>query len=157
MRINKIQNNIFTVLKKVGEITSDLFDSGSGHRISMRRGYYYYVKRMENEGIVKKVRVRKKVITYALTEKGRKFINVPETLIQRTDGLSTIVIFDIPESDARKRTIFRRYLLRRGFVQLQGSVLISPNKIDKKTKSLLDELNIKKYTTIISGKIDYIY
>lgn len=156
MRISRVQNRILSILKKAGEITSDLFESDSGPRISLRYGYYYHIKKMEKQGLIKKIKIKKKIKTYSLTEKGKRMIDIPGVPVRRDDGFSTIIMFDIPESEARKRTIFRRYLIRQGFVQLQGSVLISPNKIDRKIKGLIDEMNIKKYITIVSGKIDYI-
>ncbi|MFH0960253.1 MAG: hypothetical protein V1897_16290, partial [Pseudomonadota bacterium] len=93
---------------------------------------------------------------YILTNKGKQLLAKPKKIDRRSDGFSTLIIFDIPENKSKERFIFRRYLVRNGYTQLQKSVLISPDKFDPDTKDLIQELGIKPFVTVISGKVDYL-
>lgn len=117
--------------------------------------YYSALSSLERRGLIQKKKKGRKNI-YILTPKGFKKVNTkPTDLIKRTDGFSTIVMFDIPEERGKQRTILRRYLIRNGYTQLQESVLISPYRITRELKDLWNELNLRPYITILSARIDY--
>jgi len=157
-KLNKTATRILNIISKAGKVSSNYFTNDRAHgelRYSSRYGFYYHIERLEKEKLVVKDKKRGRVNTYRLTEAGKRIVQLPQRLIRRQDGMSTIIMFDIPETEARKRTIFRRYLIRNGFIQAQRSVLISPNVINSELKKLIIEMNIRKYLTVISGKVDY--
>lgn len=82
-------------------------------------------------------------------------LHKPVTKNHRSDGFSTIIIFDIPEEKSRQRTIFRRYLQKNGYTLLQKSVLIAPFALSRDVKELIEELDIRRHISVIDGKINY--
>lgn len=119
-----------------------------------RTTYYYNLRRFEQKGLLKKKPGSKEKSRLVLTEMGRACLKRNPLKQRRTDGLSTLVIFDIPESKHRERNIFRRYLIRQGYTLIQKSVLISPFKISPELKELAQELKITNYITTLSAKIN---
>lgn len=114
--------------------------------------YYSALNSLEKQELIKKKKKGRKNV-YILTPKGLKKINTkPTELIKRNDGLSTLIIFDIPEENGRQRTILRRYLIRNGYTQLQESVFISPFKITTELKNLWNELKLRSYITVLSAQ-----
>jgi CRISPR/Cas system-associated protein endoribonuclease Cas2 len=90
-----------------------------------------------------------------LTEKAKHLRSKPRLKIQRSDNLSTIITFDIPEDKHRARDNFRRYLIKNGYTQIQKSVFISPFKIFDEMTEFMKELGIENNVTSISGRIDH--
>ena len=129
------------------------------HRLSLqkmpRSTYYYHVRKYQKAGLIKPKERKKYGNTFILTDKGRSLIKKPTVRKKRNDGFSTIIMFDIPEERKNARTIFRRYLIRNGYVLIQKSALISPLEVSQELKDLIDELKIKSNVKIISGKILY--
>lgn len=119
-----------------------------------RSTYYGALTRLEGRGLIEKKKKKNRIV-YVPTDKGMKYripgrIPVPQ---RRKDGLSTVVIFDVPETMKRQREAFRRYLIRNKFTLLQKSVFISPNKIDREIKEIIDELKISQFVTLLSARI----
>src|SRR3989338_4849327 len=109
--------------KSIGEFAETVAFTPYGHLSihSMRvpkTTYYYKLRKFEKAGLIKKDR-KKYANNFLLTSKGKFLVNKKSVIKPRNDGFSTIVIFDIPEERGRERTIFRRYLLRNGYTQLQ--------------------------------------
>ncbi len=146
---------LFNLIKKTGELASEIAISYQEEMKVSRSAYYGSLIRLGKRGLIQK-QIKQKQISYTLTDKGRKY-NFPKRQIQekRTDGYSTVIIFDIPETMRRQRTIFRRYLVRIGYTQLQKSVLIAPNKFSKDIIDLVKELKIRPYLTVLSSKVYY--
>ena len=117
--------------------------------------YYTTLSRMESQGLISKKKQGRKIVSVQITEKGKRALRKNIQRVRRTDGLATLIIFDIPEEKRRARENLRRYLLRNGYTLLQKSVLVSPYQIDNQLKALIRELNIRLYTTVIAGKIIY--
>lgn len=156
----RIIEEIFNLIAKTGELTLEIGKMYAEERKLSRSSYYGSLYRLENRGLIEKRYQQKqnnrkrKAVVYKLTEKGKKYY-VPKRILKilRNDGLSTVVIFDIPETFSRQRTIFRRFLIRNGFTQLQKSVLISPHKLSADTIELAEELKIRPYLTVLSSKV----
>lgn len=114
--------------------------------------FIYYLK---NDGIISEVNNNGKNL-YSITAKGKKKLavllklknnTIPVRQYPKVDNKTfTIVTFDIPEKEKKKREWFRSVLLRLGYKIIQRSVLLGKTKIPQ---SLLDDLRRLKM-------IDYI-
>jgi DNA-binding transcriptional regulator PaaX len=116
--------------------------------------YHYKLGKFFKAGLV----VPKKkggIVYYELTTKARLIKNKYLNKQRRNDGLSSLIAFDIPAKFDRERTIFRRFLLRNGYILLQKSLLISPNLINQLVLDFAKELKIDKFLTIGSVRIEY--
>lgn len=150
---NKIVEELIDFLHDLSQLYDDIV-SMRPYSTMPRSTYYYNVKRFEKAGLLKKKNRKKYGNTFTLTEKGKVLIKQPKVQKRRTDGFSTIIIFDIPEEKHRERNVFRRYLIRNGYTQIQKSVLISPLAISEEIKELAEELKIKPHISTLSGKLN---
>ena len=133
-----------------------IFESHSRMRpILSRSAYSKKIKKWDSHGLLKKRKISNRHI-FRLTTKGKLLRQKAPTKILRDDGLSTLVIFDIPESKHRARDIFRRFLIKNGYVQIQKSCYVSPIKISLDLKELIAELGLHSNVTMFSGKINQI-
>ena len=71
------------------------------------------------------------------------------------EGLSTIVIFDIPEKKSKHRMYLRRLLLKNDFINIQKSVLISHFELPKEFYELIKDLELEQNVKVIKGKIKF--
>ena len=155
--MNEFTNNLLAMIYEASDGIIDFILTPPGQlRINKipRTTYYSALNRLEQKGLIQKKKKAYRNL-YFLTEKGKKLIRNPITKKQRTDGFSTIIIFDIPEEKARERTIFRRYLKNNGYTILQKSVLIAPFELSNDIKELIEELKIRNNISVIDGKIKY--
>jgi|SRR3989344_1146894 len=145
-------NELLEFIVEAGQLLPGL-DGPYGHARRLRRATYYgAVVRLEKRGFIEKRRKKNRVY-YVPTEKGKQYkISKPVTTQNRSDGLLTVIIFDIPEAMSRQRKIFRRYLQRRGYSLLQKSVLISTNEFSSDVKEVVDELKIRPYVSVLVSK-----
>jgi DNA-binding transcriptional regulator PaaX len=111
------------------------------------------LQKFEKHGLLKKSDSSKRQ-GYNLTELAKQLGNSPSIKIHRKDGLATVILFDIPEDKHKARDRFRRYLLRNGYTQIQKSVFISPFEIFEELRQFINEMDIKRNVTFISGRID---
>lgn len=130
------------------------FESPYEHIRRLRRSTYYgTLRRLES----KKVIVRKKVGSkygYMLTAKGKRLMKERVRIKKRSDGFTTIVVFDIPEEKRKARNAFRYYLRKNGFRSLQKSVYISSNKIPATLIELVHELDLNANVSVIGGRVE---
>ncbi|MBI3442949.1 MAG: hypothetical protein HY007_04230 [Candidatus Sungbacteria bacterium] len=68
----------------------------------------------------------------------------------KNDGITRLVIFDIPEYERRKRTAIRTELVGCNFRPLQKSVWIGTSPLPEDFITLLDELELKNKVHIFS-------
>jgi DNA-binding transcriptional regulator PaaX len=120
-----------------------------------RTTYNYKLRKFERQGLITKLAPKKYNNSFAITKQGKLLLARPKFTQKRTDGLSSIVMFDIPEEYHRERNILRRYLLRQGYTLIQKSVLIAPFKISNEFKELIVELKLKPFIKILSARIEY--
>lgn len=118
--------------------------------------FYKSLERLEQRKLIMRKNNKQHQEILIITAKGQRLLHKPTTKTKRADGFSTIVTFDIPEEKRKARNTLRRYLIRNGFTLIQKSLLISPNKVHSELIELIQELKIKPFVKIISGKIDYI-
>jgi hypothetical protein len=154
-----LRNILSEQIKSLGGFIEDLvlppFRLSINRMHYPRTTYYFRNRKLSEAGLIKKVDHKKYGSVLMLTEKGKQLLNKPKKATKRTDGLSTIILFDIPEEKRRERNIFRRYLLRNGYTLIQKSFLIAPFKISGELKELIRELRIEHFIKLISGRIDY--
>lgn len=118
--------------------------------------YYQSLNRLEKRGLIRKLKNPNDEAFYQITVQGQKLLKKPLKRINRKDGFSTLVAFDIPETKRRQRNIFRRFLVRNGYTIIQKSLLVSPHEIDHELLELITELKIRPFIKIVSGKFDYV-
>ncbi len=154
--LNIIAKELFFMAKQLGQVMSDIAFTPYGQlriRKIPARTYYYNLKKFERNGLIKKVK-KPEGAMYILTERAKLLRSKPNRKVSRTDGLATIIMFDIPEENRNARDVFRRYLVKNGYTQIQKSVFISPFSIFDELKEMIDQLGIKSNVTLISGTID---
>jgi len=163
----KVTRLILEKLSEIGILTIDIFfPPGYSYTQPTRRLFgldsYPYVKRdtlstllcrLRRQGLIERHGSRKKS-SWTLTEKGTHWVNAkqhePSFSIPKSDGISRLVIFDIPERERKKRSTLRVELMAHNFRQLQKSVWIGNNPLSEEFLTLLDDLNIKKYVHLFS-------
>ena len=69
-----------------------------------------------------------------------------------SDGITRLVIFDIPERERKKRDILRVELIGSDFQMLQKSVWIGRRPLPKDFVAFLDSLDLKNRVHIFSVK-----
>jgi DNA-binding transcriptional regulator PaaX len=117
--------------------------------------YNYRLSKFHKQGFVKKKKYKNRTYYY-LTQKSKLFLTnlKNDQLSLRTDGLLTIIMFDIPENKHKHRDTFRKYLKKHNFIQVQKSVLVSRFHTSKTMIAIARELKIRQYITIFSGKAE---
>lgn len=116
-----------------------------------RSTYNSKLKRWKRFGVVRQKKTAEGYVFY-VTAKAKTLRRQPPTKILRTDGLSSLIIFDIPQSKNRTRDILRRELVKQGFTGIRESCFISPFKISENIIELVKELELQNNVTIFSGK-----
>ncbi|MFQ5541063.1 MAG: hypothetical protein ACE5F4_02355 [Candidatus Paceibacteria bacterium] len=83
-----------------------------------------------------------------------RLLHRPST--RKWDGYWRIVMFDIPETQKKKRDLLRRELSLIGFKKLQGSVWVSPDECEEYIKLLKSDQHIGKNLIYLKTKdIEY--
>ena len=90
--------------------------------------YYKSLERLESRGLIERKQSARNKQVFMVTAKGRQILTKPTLRIKRTDGLGTIIAYDIPQSKRRERDTLRRYLIKQGYVLIQKSLFLSPDK-----------------------------
>lgn len=147
-----ITEEILEMIKELGELLPGFLESPYQHsRILKRSTYYGSLARLQKQGLVVKKYKADNKFSYIPTRKA--FKKSKFVLQKRTDGLLTIVIFDIPENRHTQRNYFRRHLITHDFKPVQKSVFISYNELDAELRQLIVDLKIENFVTTIEGKI----
>ncbi|MDP4001078.1 MAG: hypothetical protein Q8P83_02460 [bacterium] len=153
--MRKIGEELWDFVKNMGGLIEEIALTPYGQlRIGQisRATYYDKLNRFTKHGLLSRKK-RSGVFRYHLTKKGLQVFQNRARLKKRTDGLATIIIFDVPIEKNKERTFFRRYLIRNGFELLQKSVLVSPNYLPDEVREIVKELSLTESVTIITGKI----
>lgn len=155
--INKIAEEMSQLAIDLGLLMAEIAFTPYGqlrlNRIS-RTTYYRKLQKFERHGLIKRTKTSQGYV-YRLTQRAKRLRRNPAHKDNREDGLSTIIMFDIPEEKHQARDNIRRYLIRNGYTQIQKSVFISPFKISSELKDFSQELGIKSNMIFISGSIDH--
>lgn len=109
--------------------------------------------RLRRQGLVERMGARRQS-RWRLTAKGKKFQSGLSrrsvAVLPEPDGISRLVIFDIPERERKKRTTIRAELAGCNFRQLQKSVWIGECPLPKKFIELVDDLDLAEHLHIFS-------
>ena len=134
-----------------------------------RKDYYRYLK----ERNIGKEEIREKIYylakygyiesvfedrqkIYRITDKGINHLAEEEfkpKIPDHWDGFWVVVIFDIPEKRKIIRNLLRRKILHYGFIHVQKSVYVYPFECEQDILSLVEELKISKFVTLIRASV----
>ena len=148
--------DLLYLINEVGELLPKYKGAYKSLRQMNYPTYYKSLERLEKRGLIKQHQSKQNETVYVISVKGRRLLRKPTKLVRRSDGYSTLVAFDIPESRRRERITFRRYLINNGYTTIQKSLLIAPTIPSEDLLELISELRLNSYIKIISGKIDYL-
>lgn len=148
---------ILETILEAGEVTLDIFfppqyahTRFSRHLLGLdsypevsRRTFTVLLSRLKSQGLIKTVG-QKRLAGWRLTSKGEKYIQNLQSIprIPEKDGISRLVIFDIPEKERKKRDRLRDTLASYDFEQLQKSVWIGHNPLPEDFITFLDDLDL---------------
>lgn len=120
-------------------------------RCVSRRTFVVLLSRLKREGLIAKFG-KGSHARWRLTERGKREVTAIQkrVLPPRRDGIGRLVIFDIPESERKKRRSLRIELMAANFVQLQKSVWIGYNPLPEDFLTFLDMLRVRKHVHIFS-------
>lgn len=109
--------------------------------------------RLKRAGLVERTGGKKS--TWRLTRKGKQFCDVSQEKLKlpRKDGITRLVIFDIPEQERRKRDAIRAELVAARYTQLQKSVWIGEHPLPEDFVTLIDELGLQQNVHILSVRV----
>lgn len=106
-----------------------------------RQNIHAAKKRLMENGCLEKIE-NKGGTYYRITLRGRKKIEKLLFDQEKWDGQWRIVMFDIEETERRKRNFLRRKLKEMGFKQLQKSVWVSPFDVIEEVRELVNDNNL---------------
>ena len=108
------------------------------------------LSRLRRQGLVAR-RGNRGSHAWTLTKRGAEQIAAdPILAFPAPDGISRLVVFDIPEKERRKRDIIRTELASCNFRSLQKSVWIGENPLPEDFIALVDDLRLKGRLHIFS-------
>lgn len=111
------------------------------------------LSRLKQQGLVER-RGRKGSSSWLLTDQGRQLLKANKASMKPVfplqDGITRLVIFDIPERERKKRNIIRMELVGHGFQLLQRSVWIGHIPLPADFIELIDTLHMKNHVHIFS-------
>ncbi len=112
--------------------------------------------RLQKQGLVRRSGNRKRSL-WSLTPAGRRRLQSrfrgvqdSEISVPAKDGITRIVIFDIPEYHRKKRDTIRTELIGCDFRQLQKSVWMGENPLPKSFVDIIHELELTQNVHIFS-------
>lgn len=160
-KVIALTKEILYILRDIAEAIPYPLETKYEYTRRLRNYQNYGVSRafweLEKQGLVKKIKKEKKRVEYVLTDLGRakslKYVYGRKQKIERKDGLSTIVIFDISEEKKRVRDFLRRLLTQNGFTLFQESIFISRYKLLPEFREILSDLKIEHDVKILEGRI----
>lgn len=122
-----------------------------------RQRFYNLIYYLKSDGIISETITDDKK-WYRMAEKGKRKLaalltsrdtSIPLSLYPKINNSTfTIITFDIPEKEKKKREWFRTVLLRLGYKTIQRSVLLGKTKIPQSLLDDLRELKMIEYVEI---------
>ncbi|HVZ12084.1 MAG TPA: hypothetical protein VG965_03565 [Patescibacteria group bacterium] len=106
------------------------------------------IRRLREAGYIDREKNQEGVIL-KLTKLGQDYLKPFED--EKWDHKYRVVIWDIPERKRRIRDLFRRRLREWGFKNWQKSVWVSKQNITIQLRSLITELELEKYVSVIES------
>lgn len=155
---HSIGHAVLEVLADVGEVTLDNFFSRKYSYARMWRSLLGLERsrnitrqtvstilwRLKRQGLVERIGA-KKTARWQLTSEGKEHLQEKASGIEKvyeSDGITRLVIFDIPEKERRKRDMVRAELIACDFRQFQKSVWIGEHPLPECFITLLDDFQL---------------
>lgn len=140
---------IFPKNRTEGRMWRQVLGLPTGYEFSSRT-FSVILSRLKKQGLVSRTGSRKKSV-WSITPEGRNSIlDAIGTSLPKEDGMARLVMFDIPESERKKRDLVRFELVACGYRQLQKSVWLGYRPLPEKFVKLLDNLKLKDKVQIVS-------
>ena len=131
------------------QISRELFGV-DGYPRTMPRTVSSTLSRLRRQGLVAR-RGKRGTYSWTLTKRGAQRMRSDQiNTIPPSDGITRLVIFDIPEKERRKRDVIRAELIACNFRSLQKSVWIGENPLPDDFIALVDELKLRGRLHIFS-------
>ena len=124
------------------------------------RGYDRPLKKSNLSQTLRRLRLRGYIdtgrsqdqIIYKLTELGKNEWEIRKSIAEeKWDGKWRIVVFDIPESHRKVRSVLRSRLKLWKFKPLQKSVWVSKKSIAGQIRRFIDEVGISKWVLVFES------
>ena len=109
--------------------------------------------RLKQQGLVERTGETKSRTTWRLTAEGKKRAGQAAqgtSVVSKSDGITRLVIFDVPERERTKRNMIRAELVGCDFRQLQKSVWMGDHPLPQDFITLLDDLGLAGNVHIFS-------
>lgn len=156
-----VVETLLEMISEVGNLMPLPFETKSAH-IKRIRGYGKHsygtirttLRRMEERDLIEKKSLGGNRWKYVITPTGKLWRARKLSLKKRNDGLLTMIIFDIPQAKKNAGETFRRFIVKNGFEYFQKSVFVGPYEFHQECGTIAKELDIDKYITVCSAKID---
>lgn len=139
---------IFPKNRAEGKIWRKVLGLPTGYEFSSRT-FSVILSRLKKQGLVSRAGSRKKSL-WSITQKGRDSFSVIDLELPKEDGIARLVMFDIPESERKKRDMVRFELIACGYKQLQKSVWMGYRPLSEDFIALLDNFKLKNKVQIVS-------
>ena len=133
-----------------GKMWRGVLNLPSGYNIS-KGDFSATLSRLNRQGLVKRSG-GKRFASWTLTKEGKEKLKSYEYIINPTkpDGIPRLVMYDIPESERKKRDLLRYELMVCDYKQLQRSVWIGYCPLPEEFVKSLKEMNLKNKVQIVS-------
>ena len=146
---------MFELLDKTGEVVFRVYSEMKNVGLT-RMTYHRKIKRFVEHGLLHKKKTGQSRV-FVITAKAKTLRKQAITKTNRTDGMGTLIIFDIPEAKHNARDTLRRYLIRSGYTQIRESCFLSPFQMFDDLKNLIDELKLEKDISVFAAKAEYYF
>lgn len=124
-----------------------------------RKYLYRTLDRLRLHGAIKVIKESDKIETLALTNHAkiyslrRQFQNISIKQPRRWDKQWRMILFDIPESNRKKRDMLRHTLKSLGFFEFQKSVFVYPFPCKDEANFIMNFLEISNFVYYIQAPI----
>ncbi|MEK9174343.1 MAG: hypothetical protein AAB725_00010 [Patescibacteria group bacterium] len=160
---NSISKLVLEKLSEIGSLTLDgllprnRVESRIWRRaLGLPEGYEFsqptfsvVLNRLKNQGLVAKTGGRKYAI-WLLTPKGKNKIDSYYIKAAKSDGVPRLVMYDVPETERKKRDLLRYELVACDYRQLQKSVWLGYAPLPEEFIQSLKDMNLKNKVQIVS-------
>ena len=115
------------------------------------RSFSAVLSRLRQEGLLVKSKKNKRFV-WSLTSKGKSSISPIRLPVEpaKTDGIPRLVMYDIPETEKRKREVLRTHLVILEYKQLQKSVWLGYAPLPQEFMELIKDYNLRDKVHILS-------
>ena len=139
---------VLPVNRVEGRVWRKILGLPSGYEFSPRT-FSTILSRLKKQGLVVKTGTHKKSL-WSLGKKGADLLDIINSSLPKEDGITRLVMFDIPEAERVKRNLVRIELVACGYQRLQKSVWLGYRPLPDKFIKSLDEIKLKDKIHIVS-------